>query len=201
MYCKYNAILRDLGHLHSNMPASTRATQSAREMSEMLVRHQSEKEANEKGKPEKLRKGRGFPGHTSGNLYTTTLVQRLLSIPPGLRGAPRPLLPLLTPRSCDRAAPPQHVINSSVLKLGKLSQARVVYRGISFSTLPTKMKRKDPESLTRGGIEFGFTSCSLDKAEAQVYAGSGEEANKTPIILEMQQGMIDRGAGLSWISQ
>ena len=95
-----------------------------------------------------------------------------------------------------------HVANSAVLKLGKLTRASVVYRGISSSTLPVHWRRKDAESLTRGGVEFGFTSCSADKSEAIRYAApASEQANRTPIILEIQQGMIDRGAEMAWISQ
>ena len=65
------------------------------------------------------------------------------------------------------------------------------------------MRRQDPETLVRGGIEYGFTSCSLQQSEALFYAGGGAnaEGNQTPVVLEMQQGMIDRGADLSWLSQ
>ena len=94
-----------------------------------------------------------------------------------------------------------HVINSAVIKLGKLSQARVVYRGLAFRTLPAKMQRKDAESLVRGGIEYGFTSCSVSKQEAEKYANHPDVKNTTPMILEMQMGMIDRGADMSWLSQ
>ena len=167
MYCKYNTVLRDIGHLFNRMSASARAALSAKEIQKLLLDHQEQQRSEEKSKPPKERRGRGFPGHTKGNLYTTTL----------------------------------HVINSAVLKLGKLTQATTVYRGISFRTLPKQMKNKDPESLTRGGIEYGFCSCSVDEQQAIVYSGADNEKNKTPMILEMQQGMIDRGAELSWLSQ
>ena len=65
-----------------------------------------------------------------------------------------------------------HVINSAVLKLGKLTQATTVFRGISFRTLPRQMKKKDPESLTRGGIEYGFCSCSTEEEQAITYANT-----------------------------
>lgn len=93
------------------------------------------------------------------------------------------------------------MINSAVIKLGKLTQAMKVFRGISFRTMPKQFKRADEETKTRGGIEYGFTSCSTDESQAKVYAKPSTERNKTPIILEMQQGMIDRGADLSWLSQ
>lgn len=141
---------------------------SAKEISKALKDHQTQQRKEEESKPEHSRHGRGFPGHTHGNLYTTTL----------------------------------HVINSAILKLGKLTRADVVYRGISFRTLPKSMRNRDQETHTRGGIEYGFTSCSLQREEAMYYAvGTNAEGNLTPVVLEMQQGMIDRGADLSWLSQ
>ena len=169
MYCKYNTVLRDIGHLRSKHSSSMRSTQSAKEISTELDEYQKQKEKEAEEEHHNTKRGlyAGFPGHTDGNLYTTTL----------------------------------HVINSTVLKLGKLTQARVVYRGISFRTLPKQMLKKDEASLTRGGIEYGFTSCSTSKQEAENYAQPRSERNLTPIIFEMQMGMIDRGADLSWLSQ
>jgi hypothetical protein len=46
-----------------------------------------------------------------------------------------------------------------------------------------------------------FTSCSLELDEARTFARVMDETNDTPIILEIQQGMIDRGADLAWLSQ
>ena len=94
-----------------------------------------------------------------------------------------------------------HVINSAVLKLGKLARAATVYRGISKTTLPPEMLAKDEAHNTRGGIEFGFTSCSKLKEEAVRYATEAKgRANTTPILLEIQMGMVDCGADLSWLS-
>ena len=96
-----------------------------------------------------------------------------------------------------------HVINSAVIKLSKLTSAAKVYRGISSRTLPSKFRKEDEHNV-RGGIEFGFTSCSTIREEALKYATQrrkGGAETVTPILLEMQMGMIDRGADLSWISQ
>ena len=115
MYCKYNTVLRDIGHLQHLLSQQTTksATQSAPEISFRLKKYQEQKELEEMGKPLRERKGRGFPGHTNGNLYTTTL----------------------------------HVINSAVLKLGKLTQMRrYTYRGISFRTLAEQMKNRPRDS-------------------------------------------------------
>ena len=94
-----------------------------------------------------------------------------------------------------------HVINSAVIKLGKLTRATKVYRGISKRTLPAELQRPNLYNV-RGGIEFGFTSCSLSREEALKYAKSANsDPNGTPILMEMEMGMIDRGADLSWLSQ
>ena len=63
-----------------------------------------------------------------------------------------------------------HVINSCVIKLGKLHRADRVYRGVAGKTLSKKLRRKDPETNTRGGIEFGFMSCSTQRKEAERYS-------------------------------
>ena len=53
------------------------------------------------------------------------------------------------------------------------------------------------EHNVRGGVEFGFMTCSLLREEALNYAIAGVPA----ILLEMKMGMIDRGADFSWFSQ
>ena len=54
----------------------------------------------------------------------------------------------------------------------------------------------------RGGIEYGFSSTTTDRAQAVEYAGGGggKEGNAMTIF-EMQMGMVDRGADLTWLSQ
>jgi hypothetical protein len=96
-----------------------------------------------------------------------------------------------------------HVINSSVIKLGKLHRAQPVYRGIARRTLQKHLMRKDEQTNTRGGIEFGFMSCSKIRHEAERYSyeGASGDPNATPILWEVSTGMIDRGADLSWLSQ
>jgi hypothetical protein len=48
----------------------------------------------------------------------------------------------------------------------------------------------------RGGIEYGFSSTTTDKDQALLFA-QGREST----IFEMQMGMVDRGADLTWLSQ
>ena len=47
-----------------------------------------------------------------------------------------------------------------------------------------------------GGVEPAFMSTSLDPSVAREYAGTG----KAGVILEIQQGMVDRGADMAWLS-
>ena len=54
----------------------------------------------------------------------------------------------------------------------------------------------------RGGIEYGFSSTSTDKAQALAYAGADTRLDgDASTIFEMQMGMVDRGADLTWLSQ
>ena len=95
-----------------------------------------------------------------------------------------------------------HAINSAVIKLSKLSKAGKVYRGVCYGLLPDQFWKGD-ESGVRGGIEFGFQSTTRERAQAVHYAKGGGWAKEgdAMTIMEMQMGMIDRGADLSWLSQ
>jgi len=53
----------------------------------------------------------------------------------------------------------------------------------------------------RGGIEYGFSSTTTDKAQALHYAGAEDTSDHASTVFEMQMGMVDRGADLSWLSQ
>ena len=70
------------------------------------------------------------------------------------------------------------------------SEAAMVFRGINGRTLPPVFAQRD-EANTRGGVEFGFTSCTKDKLEALEYAKRAPE--EKAILLEINMGMIDRG--------
>ena len=88
-----------------------------------------------------------------------------------------------------------HAINSCVIKLSKLTPAVKVWRGFKGATLPKAFFQPN-ESGVRGGIEYGFSSTTTDRTQAISYA-QGEAST----IFEMQMGMVDRGADLSWLSQ
>ena len=89
-----------------------------------------------------------------------------------------------------------HCINSIIVKLGKLTKAQKVYRGISGGVLPDEFWTKNKYNVC-GGVEFAFTSTTTDREVAVRYASSG----KVGMVFEIQMGMVDRGAELEWLSQ
>ena len=52
----------------------------------------------------------------------------------------------------------------------------------------------------RGGIEYGFSSTTTDREQALLFAGGGQ-LDDASTVFEMQMGMVDRGADLTWLSQ
>lgn len=94
-----------------------------------------------------------------------------------------------------------HAINSSVIKLSKLTVAGKVWRGIKDATLPKEFWVPN-EMGVRGGIEYAFSSTTVDREQAMLYAqGSAHQDGDASTIFEMQMGMVDRGADLTWLSQ
>ena len=95
-----------------------------------------------------------------------------------------------------------HAVASCVLKLSKLTTATRVYRGLSGAALPASFFEPNAEGVC-GGVEFGFMSTSKAKSEALAYATSEAHRGKVfcPTLLEMEQGMVSRGAEMSWLSQ
>ena len=89
-----------------------------------------------------------------------------------------------------------HVINSGIVKTSKLTFASKVYRGVSGMALPDAFWQANSHGV-RGGIEGAFMSTTTDRRVAMQYAASGGKG----IVFEIQQGMIDRGADVSWASQ
>ena len=73
-----------------------------------------------------------------------------------------------------------------------------VYRGISGKALPKEFWDANDFGV-RGGVENAFMSTTLDRNVAMGYA-SGDET-KMGIVIEVQQGQVNRGADMSWLSQ
>ena len=72
-----------------------------------------------------------------------------------------------------------------------------VYRGLTNKRLPKQLTDEDAYNV-RGGVEFGFLSCSTERSVAYKYSKLGSSGY---LLFEMTMGMIDRGADLSWCSQ
>ena len=51
--------------------------------------------------------------------------------------------------------------------------------------------------VTNDQVELAFTSTTTNAEVARAYAGRG----KVGMVLEVQMGMVDRGAELAWLSQ
>lgn len=90
-----------------------------------------------------------------------------------------------------------HAINSAVVKLSKLTVACKVYRGMSGGRLPPSLRTRNQYGV-RGGVDLAFMSTTVNREVAVQYAGSSGGA---ALALELRQGMVDRGADISWISQ
>ena len=77
-------------------------------------------------------------------------------------------------------------INSCVIKLSKLTQAVKVWRGFKGATLPRQFFEPN-ESGVRGGIEYGFSSTTTERAQAVHYADGRQST-----IFEMQARDLPR---------
>ena len=95
-----------------------------------------------------------------------------------------------------------HAINSAIIKLGKLTKAIKVYRGIAGMKLPSEFWIPN-EFGVRGGVEKAFMSTTTEQAVAMGYASGGRGAKQASvgIVIEVQQGMVNRGADISRLSQ
>ena len=92
-----------------------------------------------------------------------------------------------------------HGINSAVIKLGKLTRACKVYRGISGGMLPEQFWTED-EAGVRGGCEFGFLSTTTDVEVATEYAGSGGKAGDGLVVCSASILIRRAPSARRWIS-
>ena len=95
-----------------------------------------------------------------------------------------------------------HAINSSIVKLSKLTVATTVYRGVHKLVLPKEFWTANAVGVM-GGIEPAFMSTTTSRDVAMSYAatGGGATGGGAGFLLEIRQGMVDRGADLSALSQ
>ena len=71
-----------------------------------------------------------------------------------------------------------------------------VWRGTTNTKLPEHFYTPDKFGGTKGGVEYGFTSTSTSRDQAVKYADGGAST-----VFYMMQGIVDRGADISWLSQ
>ena len=90
-----------------------------------------------------------------------------------------------------------HVINSSIVKLSKLTHVTKVYRGVSGGVLPEAFWVPNDFGVC-GGVESAFMSATTDPSVALTYASN---PGKAGVVFEIAQGMVDRGADMAWVSQ
>ena len=86
-----------------------------------------------------------------------------------------------------------HVIGSAVLKLGKLTVANKIYRGVARKSLPKEYEAPN-EYNVRAGIENGFMSCRWTRRSRSSTRSTTREGRDPPRDAD---GMIDRGADLA----
>jgi len=82
------------------------------------------------------------------------------------------------------------------MKLAGLTVATHVYRGVAGMRMPKSFFEKNAMNIA-GGIEYGFSSTTTERKTAAFYAKS----EKASTIMEAQQGMVDRGADVGFLSQ
>ena len=179
MYSKYNDVLRVIGTLRGESDEQQR--HSSEELSKKLKEQQEEDEKKAREKEAAQKKS---PSTDVQKNRASTMNLDDVSITGNTFG--------------NLYTTTLHVINSAVLKLGKLAKVQMVYRGIARRTMPKKMLNKGMDNA-RGGIEYGFSSASTKRDEAERYAT--KDNTTTPMLLEIEQGLIDRGADLKWLSQ
>ena len=87
------------------------------------------------------------------------------------------------------------VLTKAIIKLGKIEMAGKVYRAPG-GALPTSFWKRDAQGVM-GGLEAAFMSTTTAKTEALHYASRAT----AKVLFEIRQGIVARGASISWLSQ
>ena len=88
-----------------------------------------------------------------------------------------------------------HTINTALVKLSTLQKVQKVYRGLA-GKLPKPFRVED-KFAARGGVELGFMSTTTNKEVAAEYAAAAPGS----LLIELEQGLLDRGAEVAWLSE
>ena len=111
--------------------------------------------------------------------------------PPPRLPAPSVLLAAAAPLpSASSGGPCSPLCCGTVVKMSRLSKIKPLYRGWTDATLPKSFFEADGMGV-KGGVEYGFSSTTTDRAQAAHYA-----QGKASTILELEMGMVDRGADI-----
>ena len=87
-------------------------------------------------------------------------------------------------RSLNKYTTTLHGINSAIIKLGKLTMATKVYRGISGMALPKEFWEPN-EYGVKGGVESAFMSTTLEREVAMGYAAG--DRSRMGVVIEVLQ--------------
>ena len=79
--------------------------------------------------------------------------------------------------------------------MSRLTKIEPLYRGWTGASLPRSFFEPDALGLC-GGVEYGFSSTTTAREQAVHYAQGSAST-----VLELEMGMIDRGAEIAWLSQ
>lgn len=94
-----------------------------------------------------------------------------------------------------------HAISSCIIKLSRFHKIANLYRGIKGHVLPPSFLECD-EYGTRGGLDTGFMSTTTNRDVAVHYSGLVQGGSSlAAVVFEIDEGAIDRGADVSWLSQ
>ena len=88
-----------------------------------------------------------------------------------------------------------HVITSAIGKMGKVQSALMLFRAPG-GALPAQFLSVNEVGVS-GGVELSFMSCTTSREVALEYAVS----SKAAVVFQIEEGFVDRGADLSWLSQ
>ena len=93
-----------------------------------------------------------------------------------------------------------HALNSLITKTSGLTKVTPLYRGVMSGAFPDWFWTTSAHGV-HGCVDAAFASASADRAVATDWSPLVAQNAKAPTILEIRQGLRDRGAHLEWISQ
>ena len=129
-------------------------------------------------------------------LFTGPMALKYNAVLRGLpRTSPRPYARFveLCMGNCYEAT--LHCLNNAIVKLSRLSTACKLYRALPTCRLAREQLLMD-DALMRGTIDFGVQTATADEQAAFGHAKLSEPS----ILLEIEMGLVDRAADLSWLS-